>query len=70
MALNASDLYRLAADLAAEHGVMAQDYARRAVVAFEADGAPDRAQFWYLLSILLDDIVEKRLDPLDSITIH
>ena len=70
MVMNASDLYRLAADLAAEHGVVALDYARRAVVTFEADGAPDRAQFWYTLSILLDDIVENRLDPLGPITIN
>ena len=70
MVMNASDMYRLAADLEAEHGVLALDYARRAVVSFEAEGVPDRAHFWYTLSILLDDIVEKRVDPLGPITIQ
>ena len=70
MVMDTSDMYRLAADLAAEHGVLALDYARRAVVSFEADGAPDRAHFWYTLSVLLDDIVEKRQDPLGPITIQ
>jgi hypothetical protein len=70
MAMNASDLYRLAAELEAEHGRGALDYARRAVLSFEADGVPDRARFWHLISILLDDIVEKRLDPLGPITLH
>ena len=70
MAMNASDLYRLAADLAAEHGPMAVDYARRAITSFEADGVPDRAEFWYLMSVLLDDIVENRLDPLAPITLQ
>ncbi len=70
MNLNAADMYRLAADFAAEHGVQAVDYARRAMINFEADGAHERAQFWYTLSILIDDIVEKRLDPLGHFTIH
>jgi hypothetical protein len=63
MPISASDFCRLAADLAEEHGVVACDYARRAVHAFEADGEPDRARFWFVLSVLLDDIVIGRLDP-------
>ena len=70
MVMDTSDMYRLATDLAAEHGVLALAYARRAVASFEADGAPDRAHFWYTLSVLLDDIVEKRLDPLGPISIQ
>ena len=70
MELNAGDLCRLAADLAAEHGDAARDYARRAVLSFEADGAGERARFWFLLATLLDDIMLQRLDPDDPIVIH
>jgi hypothetical protein len=38
-------------------------YARRAVLEFETTGAPDRAHFWYTLSLFLDDILTQRLDP-------
>ncbi|HWA01949.1 MAG TPA: hypothetical protein VG819_00360 [Rhizomicrobium sp.] len=70
MQFNAGDMCRLAADLAAEHGHSACDYARRAVASFESEGAPDRAQFWFMLSVLLDDIMLQRLDPEAPITIH
>jgi hypothetical protein len=70
MLLGADDLYRIAADLAEEHGAMAMDYARRAVVSFEADGAMDRARFWLTVCIFLDDIVERRMDPAIQVTIH
>jgi hypothetical protein len=70
MLLSADDLYRIAADLAEEHGASAMDYARRAVVSFEADGALDRARFWLTVCVFLDDIVERRLDPAVQVTIH
>ncbi len=70
MELNAGDLCRLAADLAAEHGDAARDYARRAVVSFESEGAGDRARFWFMLVVLLDDIALQRLDPNGPIIIH
>ena len=70
MELNATDMCRLAADLAAEHGDAAQDYARRAVVCFEAQGSRERARFWFALSAFLDDIARKRLDPDAAITLH
>jgi hypothetical protein len=70
MLLGADDLYRIAADLAEEHGTEAMDYARRAVVSFEAEGAIDRARFWLTVCVFLDDIVEHRLDPTAQITIH
>jgi hypothetical protein len=68
--MRAGDLCHLAAELASEHGPAALDYARRAVVEFEAAGAMDRAQFWYVLSILLDDIMAQRLDPELPIVFH
>lgn len=68
--MSTDDLYKLAADLANEHGLMAVEYARRAVAAFDADGIRDRAEFWQLLAVLLDDIVARRLDPDAPITIH
>lgn len=61
--IGVSDLCRLAAELAQEHGSLALDYARKAVISFEAEGASDRAYFWLALSVLLDDIVGHRLDP-------
>ena len=70
MQLNAGDMCRLAADLAAEHGHEAREYAHRAVVSFESEGEPDRAHFWFMLAVLLDDIMLQRLDPEAAITIH
>ncbi|HTT98136.1 MAG TPA: hypothetical protein VMF58_08800 [Rhizomicrobium sp.] len=70
MQLNAGDMCRLAADLAEEHGESAREYARRAVASFESEGEPDRAKFWFMLSVFLDDIMLQRLDPQEPITIH
>ena len=68
--LSADDMCRIAADLVDEHGRGALDYARRAVLCFEAEGARDRAQFWLMLCALLGDIAENRLDPLTPVTLH
>jgi len=68
--MRAGDLCHLAAELASEHGAAALDYARRAVVEFESTGAVDRAQFWTVLSVLLDDIMAQRLDPELPIVFH
>ena len=70
MPISAQNLCRLAGELAAEHGVLALDYARRAYRTLEVEGETDRAKFWFTLSILVDDVMAHRLDP-DSIpTIH
>jgi hypothetical protein len=70
MRMTTGDLYRLAGDLAAEHGLAASDYASRAVMTLEAEGAHDRAQFWFLMLVLLADIHSGRVDPEAHITIH
>jgi hypothetical protein len=70
MTMTTPDLYRLAGDLAAEHGSAASDYASRAVMTLEAEGAHERAQFWFLMLILLGDITSGRIDPDAHITIH
>ena len=70
MPISADDFCKLAAELAAEHGLIARAYAMRAVASFEADGEVDRARFWLALSILLDDIVMQRVDPDRPLTIH
>jgi hypothetical protein len=70
MIMSTGDLYRLASDLAAEHGVKAADYASNAVMTLEAEGAHDRAQFWYLMLVLLGDISTGRVDPAAGITVH
>jgi len=68
--LTTGDMYRLAADFAEEHGANASDYAYRAVICFEAEGAGDRAYFWFLLLVMLGDIASKRIQPGAAITIH
>jgi hypothetical protein len=70
MQLSANDLCRLAADLADEHGTAALDFARRAVLSFEAEGATDRARFWFTLCVFLTDISEYGLSPNRPVTIH
>lgn len=68
--MTTNDLYRLASDLAAEHGAAASEYASRAVMALEAEGAHERAQFWLLMLVLLGDINSGRVDPDACISIH
>jgi hypothetical protein len=70
MTMTTGDLYRLAGDLAAEHGKAASDYASRAVMTLEAEGSHERAQFWFLMLVLLGDIHSGRVDPEQRITIH
>jgi hypothetical protein len=70
MRMTTGDLYRLAGDLAEEHGAAASDYASRAVMALEAEGAHERAQFWFLMLVLLGDIKAGRIDPDARISIH
>ncbi|HEY2070104.1 MAG TPA: hypothetical protein VGG48_11160 [Rhizomicrobium sp.] len=61
--MKTGELCHLAAELASEHGADALAYARRAILEFERAGATERAQFWTVLSVFLDDIVAQRLDP-------
>jgi hypothetical protein len=68
--LTTGDMYRLASDFADEHGNEACDYAYRAVVSFEAEGEGERAYFWFLLLVMMGDIVSRRIDPDAAITIH
>ena len=70
MAMTTGDLYRLAGNLAAEHGNSASDYSSRAVLTLEAEGAHERAQVWFLMLVLLGDIHSGRVDPEQRITIH
>jgi hypothetical protein len=70
MAMTTGDLYRLASDLADEHGPRACDYASRAVMTMEAEGNHERARFWFVMLVLLGDVVSHRVDPAAHITIH
>ncbi len=63
MPISAQNLCRLAGELAAEHGVLALAYARRAYRTLDSEGETDRAQFWFMLSILVDDVMAHRIDP-------
>jgi hypothetical protein len=64
MALATSDLYHLASDLAAEHGEAACEYASRAVMTLEAEGN------WFVMLVLLGDVISHRVDPHSRITVH
>ncbi len=70
MPISTGYLCILAAELAAEHGLLAHGYAQRAYLSFEAEGEMDRAYFWFMLSVLLEDIMAQRLDPERPLTIH
>lgn len=68
--MRAGDLCQLAAELVSEHGEEALNFARRATAEYASEGVADRAQFWYALSLFLDDIVTQRLDPDLPIVLH
>ncbi len=68
--VKAGDFCHLAAELVDEHGVAALYIAQRATAEFASEGMLDRAQFWYALSLFLDDIVSCRIDPERTIVLH
>ena len=68
--MRTGDLCQLAADLASEHGADAAQLARHTCVALELEGERERAYFWQMLSVLLDDISAQRLDPAAPIVVH
>jgi len=68
--MRTGDLCQLAADLAIEHGIAAVEFAQRATISLELEGEIERAHFWQSLSVLLDDIFARRLDPDSPIVIH
>jgi hypothetical protein len=69
MPLSTGDLFYLASELAAEHGAAASDYASRAVMTLEAEGNHARAQFWFVMLVMLHDLKQGRVDPA-AITLH
>ena len=70
MSISALDMYRLAGELAAEHGLLARDYAQRAYRTMDTEGHHERAQFWFAMSILVDDVMLRGLDPYDGPSIN
>ena len=68
--MNASDMRDLAAELFVEHGPGIFHVALRASAEHACDGHEDGANFWYALSLLLDDIIQARLDPDRPLTLH
>lgn len=70
MPISASDLCRLAGELAAEHGALARDYAHRCYRTMESEGQYERAAFWFALAVLVDDVMVHGLDPDDGPTIQ
>jgi hypothetical protein len=68
--MGAGEICHLAWELACEHGDAALVYARRASAEFASAGADDRAAFWFMLSIFIDDIMNRRLDPERPLVFH
>ncbi|MBV8798837.1 MAG: hypothetical protein JO208_03365 [Alphaproteobacteria bacterium] len=68
--MRTGDLCELAADLVLEHGTAARHLAQHAIIALASDGQSERVHFWQSLSLLLDDILARRLDPSVPLTIH
>ena len=68
--MNTSDLRDLAAELLFEHGAAIFHVALRASAEHACDGQNDGAHFWYALSLILDDIIQARLDPDRPLTLH
>jgi hypothetical protein len=68
--MRAGDFCHLAAELVDEHGAAALLIAQRASAEFASEGMLDRAQFWYALSVFLDDIMCRRIDPNRTIVLH
>lgn len=70
MSVSAQDLCRMAGEMAFEHGVLAVDVARRAYREMDAEGDETRAQFWFLMSVLIDDILRYGIDSDDGPVIN
>ena len=68
--MNATDMRDLAADLVDEHGPAIFHVALRVSADHACDGRQDGAHFWYALSLLVDDIIQARLDPGGPLTLH
>ena len=60
----------MAGALAETHGILAVDVARRAFRDQDAAGNEGRAQCWFFLAILVDDMQRYGLDMQDGPTIH
>lgn len=70
MPVSAQFLCRVAGDLAETHGILAVDIAMRAFREMDAAGDEGRAQFWLLMSVLVEDVQRRGLDPDDGPSIH
>ncbi|GAA0539266.1 hypothetical protein FHS83_003688 [Rhizomicrobium palustre] len=70
MTVSAQFLCRMAGDLAEEHGELAVDIARRAFRDRNVEGDDRRAEFWYLISVLVDDVQRYGLDPEGGPVLH
>jgi len=68
--MNTSDMRDLAAELVHEHGPTILQIALRASAEYACDGCEQGAHFWYALSLLLDDILQARVDPDRPLTLH
>jgi hypothetical protein len=68
--MNTNDMRDLAAELIDEHGPAVFNTALRASADHACDGRHEGAHFWYALSLLLDDIIHARFDPVRPLTLH
>jgi len=60
----------MAGEMAFEHGALAVDVAKRAYRDMDAEGDQPRAQFWFLMAVLIDDVLRYGIDSDEGPIIH
>ena len=70
MPVSAQYMCWLAGEFAALHGLLAVDIARRAYRYHDAEGDEPGAEFWFAMSILVDDVMHHGLDAERGLSIH
>ncbi|HEY2445287.1 MAG TPA: hypothetical protein VGI20_06065 [Rhizomicrobium sp.] len=68
--MGANEFRELAVELVDRHGSGAVQFARRCSDEYAFEGAEVRSQFWFALSVFLDDIVSNRIDPDRPLAFH
>ncbi|HWY14969.1 MAG TPA: hypothetical protein VNX86_07520 [Rhizomicrobium sp.] len=68
--MGANEFRELAVELVDRHGSGAVQFARNCSTEYAFEGAHVRSEFWYALSVFLDDIVSHRIDPDRPLAFH
>lgn len=70
MPVSAQYMCWLAGEFAALHGLLAVDIARRTYRSHDSEGDELGAEFWFAMSVLVDDVMRHRLDTGRGLSIH